>query len=53
MLRPEKITILRCPYCDSPMKWDAGWQVFSYWFCKNCSKEFEYNAVIEQFTDER
>lgn len=46
------ITTLKCPYCKIPMKWNWGKQIFSYWTCKKCNKNFEYNVLLEQFTGE-
>ena len=41
-----------CPCCKDFMRLTCGNPVFSYWVCKNCNKEFEYNVFWEQFTKE-
>lgn len=46
------ITFLKCPYCKNPMRLTCGNPGFSYWFCKVCNKEFEFNVWTEKFTDE-
>ena len=43
---------IHCPYCDKPMKLIMGNPAFTYWLCKNCKKEFEYNVHTEKITDE-
>ena len=45
------ITFLTCPYCKNPMRLTCGNPVFSYWFCKVCNKEFEFNVWTERFTN--
>ena len=45
-------TTLKCPYCKIPMNLISGNYVFSYWECKTCHKEFEFNVWTEEFTDE-
>lgn len=47
-----KITTLKCPDCQIPMRLLDGNPAFSYWLCEHCRKEFEYNVLIEKFTDE-
>ena len=46
------ITTLCCPYCHKPMIWLGGNLIFSYWICKHCNIEFEYNIWTETFYDE-
>ena len=41
-----------CPCCKDFMRLTCGNPIFSYWICKNCNKEFEYNVFWEQFTKE-
>lgn len=43
---------LQCPYCKQPMRLTSGNIIYSYWVCKNCKKEFEFNIFTEEFTDE-
>jgi transposase-like protein len=43
---------IHCPYCDKPMKLIMGNPAFTYWLCKDCKKEFEYNIYTEKITDE-
>lgn len=44
------ITGIECPYCNKPMRLIMGNPIFTYWICKNCKKEFEYNIFAEKFT---
>jgi hypothetical protein len=30
----------------------GGNPVFSYWLCKHCWMEYEYNAILERLEDE-
>ncbi len=46
------ITGLRCPHCNTPMRLLAGNPAFTYWLCKCCWAEFEYNIFSERFEDE-
>ena len=46
------ITGIKCPYCNKPMRLTMGDPVFTYWVCKNCKKEFEYNVILEEFNAE-
>ena len=48
----EKLEGIHCPYCDKPMKLIMGNPAFTYWFCKDCKKEFEYNIYTEKIIDE-
>ena len=43
---------IHCPYCDKPILLIMGNPCFSYWLCKECRKEFEYNVFNEKITDE-
>lgn len=42
----------KCPHCGRPMRWVAGNPIFTYWECKYCNREFEYNVWTETFHDE-
>lgn len=46
------ITGIECPYCNKPMHLTMGDPISTYWICKNCNKEFEYNVFWETFTAE-
>jgi transposase-like protein len=46
------ITGIKCPYCKTPMRLLGGNPVFSYWLCKHCWMEYEYNAILERLEDE-
>lgn len=46
------MTGIECPYCNKPMRLIMGNPVSTYWICKKCKKEFEYNIFWETFTAE-
>ena len=46
------LTGIECPYCNQQMRLTMGNPAFIYWECKNCNKEFEYNAILEKFNSE-
>lgn len=48
-LRPSP---LKCSYCREIMKLICGNQCFTYWICRRCKKEYEYNIITEAFSDE-
>ena len=45
-------TWLKCPHCNTSMRLLAGNPAFTYWLCKCCWTEFEYNIFSERFEDE-
>lgn len=45
-------TGVKCPHCNEPMRLLGGYIYFTYWVCKDCKKEFEYNGDIEKITAE-
>ena len=45
-------TWLKCPHCNTPMRLIEGNPVYTYWLCKCCWMEFEYNTLSEQFENE-
>lgn len=45
-------TWLKCPHCNTPMRLIGGNPVYTYWLCKSCWMEFEYNTLSEQFENE-
>lgn len=49
----EIIELLRCPNCDISMRLMCGNACFSYWFCKTCHTDFEFDIIAEQFTDKK
>lgn len=48
---PEITTIL-CPHCNTPLSLTGGNVMFSFWQCKKCQKGFQFNVLLEKFTDE-
>ena len=48
---PE-ITTIRCPHCNTPLSLTGGNIMFSFWQCKKCQKGFQFNVLLEKFTDE-
>lgn len=48
---PEITTIL-CPHCNTPLGLTGGNIMFSFWKCKKCQKGFQFNILLEKFTDE-
>ena len=49
----EEISPLKCPHCNQPMQLIEGNPVFTYWLCKHCNKEFEYDIWEEKFNAEK
>jgi transposase-like protein len=45
-------TPLKCPYCGEIMKLICGNPCFTDWICRRCKKEYEYNVIREEFSDE-
>ena len=46
------VTWLKCPRCNTPMRLIEGNPAFTYWLCKHCWMEFEYNIFSELLEDE-
>lgn len=46
------VTPLKCSYCGEIMKLICGNPCFTYWICKRCKEEYEYNVITEEFSNE-
>ena len=51
-LSTDGLIPLKCPHCKQSMRLVSGYLIFTYWFCENCKKEYEFDGNLEHITDE-